>query len=271
MNVGKTLFAQIMEFIPWTSFGRIVNRYGGNAGVRRMTCAEQFRVMAFAQLTWRESLRDIEVTLGANAGKLYAMGLRHAIHRSTLVDANELRDWRIWSDLAALLIRRAQTLLRRQPGSGSGQHGLCARFDDDRSLPEPVRLGTVPNDQGRDQVAHAAGLARCDPRLHPYQRRQDGRRHGAGHTGHRGWRLLHHGSRLLGLLAAVQDASGRRLFRNARQEQYDRQARILGRVGSEHRGDLRSNHRAEGFLPHQALSRAFAAHTVQGPRDGARR
>src|SRR6266704_2204051 len=110
MNVGKTLFAQIMEFIPWTSFARIVERYSGNAGVRRLTCAEQFRAMAFAQLTWRESLRDIEVTLGSNANKLYAMGLRHAVHRSTLADANEIRDWRIWSDLAALLIRRARKL-----------------------------------------------------------------------------------------------------------------------------------------------------------------
>ena len=110
MNVGKTLFAQIMEFVPWTSFGRIVDRYYGNAGVRRLTCAEQFRVMAFAQLTWRESLRDIEVTLAANRSKLYAMGLRHSVHRSTLADANEGRDWRIWSDLAALLIRRARKL-----------------------------------------------------------------------------------------------------------------------------------------------------------------
>ena len=112
MNAGKTLFAQIMEIVPWTSFTRIVDRYAGNAGVRRMTCAEQFRVMAFAQLTWRESLRDIEVTLGANANKLYAMGLRHAIHRSTLADANDARDWHMWSDLAALLIRRARKLYR---------------------------------------------------------------------------------------------------------------------------------------------------------------
>ena len=110
MNVGKTLFAQVMEFVPWTSFTRIVNRYSGNAGVRRMNCAEQFRVMAFAQLTWRESLRDIEVTLGANSSKLYAMGLRHAVHRATLADANDSRDWRIWSDLSALLIRRARKL-----------------------------------------------------------------------------------------------------------------------------------------------------------------
>jgi hypothetical protein len=112
MNVGKTLFAQVMEFVPWTSFARIVDRYSGNAGVRRMNCAEQFRVMAFAQLTWRESLRDIEVTLGANSNKLYAMGLRHEVHRSTLADANDSRNWLIWSDLSALLIRRARKLYR---------------------------------------------------------------------------------------------------------------------------------------------------------------
>jgi hypothetical protein len=112
VNAGKTLFAQIMEFIPWTSFARIVARYGGDAGVRRMNCAEQFRIMAFAQLTTRESLRDIEVTLSANASKLYAMGLRHSVHRSTLAEANESRDWRLWSDVAALLIRRARKLYR---------------------------------------------------------------------------------------------------------------------------------------------------------------
>jgi Domain of unknown function (DUF4372)/Transposase DDE domain len=110
MYVGKTLFAQVMEFVPWTSFARIVHRYSGNAGVRTLSCAEQFRAMAFAQLTWRESLRDIEASLSANANKLYAMGFRSAVKRSTLADANESRDWRIWSDLAAVLIRRARKL-----------------------------------------------------------------------------------------------------------------------------------------------------------------
>ncbi|MBK6862414.1 MAG: IS4 family transposase [Ideonella sp.] len=99
-----------MEFVPWTSFARIVQRRGGNAGVRTLSCAEQFRAMAFAQLTWRESLRDIEASLSANASKLYAMGFRSAVKRSTLADANESRDWRIWADLAALLIRRARKL-----------------------------------------------------------------------------------------------------------------------------------------------------------------
>ena len=110
MYVGKTLFAQVMEFVPWTSFARIVQRHGGNTGVRTLTCAEQFRAMAFAQLTWRESLRDIEASLSANSTKLYAMGFRSAVKRSTLADANESRDWRIWADLAAVLIRRARKL-----------------------------------------------------------------------------------------------------------------------------------------------------------------
>ena len=66
MNIGKTLFAQVMEYVPWKNFGRIIDRYGGDAGVRTLSCADLFRVMAFAQLTWRESLRDIEVCLSAN-------------------------------------------------------------------------------------------------------------------------------------------------------------------------------------------------------------
>jgi IS4 transposase len=110
MHVGKTLFAQVMEFVPWTSFTRIVSRYSGNAGARTLSCAEQFRAMAFAQLTWRENLRDIEASLSANAAKLYAMGFRSAVRRSTLADANDLRDWHIWADLAAVLIRRARKL-----------------------------------------------------------------------------------------------------------------------------------------------------------------
>jgi hypothetical protein len=110
MNLGKTLFAQLMEFVPWTSFARIVVRYGGDSRVRSLSCTEQFRAMAFAQLTFRESLRDIETCLLANQTKLYGMGFRAPVRRSTLADANEGRDWRIWEDLAALLIRRARKL-----------------------------------------------------------------------------------------------------------------------------------------------------------------
>jgi hypothetical protein len=110
MNTGKTLFAQLMDFLPWTTFTRLVNRYGGDCYVKSLTCAEQFRVMAFAQLTYRESLRDIEVCLSAQSAKLYHMGFRQGIKRSTLSDANELRDWRIYAEFAQRLIAQARKL-----------------------------------------------------------------------------------------------------------------------------------------------------------------
>jgi Domain of unknown function (DUF4372)/Transposase DDE domain len=110
MYTGKTLFAQLMDFLPWTTFARIVERYGGDRYVKSLRCAEHFRVMAFAQLTYRESLRDIEACLSAQASKLYHMGFREPIRRSTLSDANEARDWRIYADFAQVLIRQARKL-----------------------------------------------------------------------------------------------------------------------------------------------------------------
>jgi len=110
MNAGKTLFAQLMDFLPWTTFSRIVARYDGDEAVRTLPCAAQFRVMAFAQLTYRESLRDIEACLTAQAGKLYQMGFRELVHRSTLADANEAGDWRIYAAFAQRLIAQARRL-----------------------------------------------------------------------------------------------------------------------------------------------------------------
>jgi len=110
MYVGKTLFAQLMDFLPWTTFGRIVARYGGDYRVRTLTCTEHFRIMAFAQLTYRESLRDIEACLSAQASKLYHMGIHSPVKRSTLADANERRDWRIYAEFAQRLITQARKL-----------------------------------------------------------------------------------------------------------------------------------------------------------------
>jgi transposase len=110
VNIGKTLFAQLMDFLPWSTFTRIVARYGGDARVRTLCCAEQYRAMAFAQLTYRESLRDIEVCLSAQASKLYRMGFREPVRRSTLADANEVRDWRIYAQFAHRLIAQARKL-----------------------------------------------------------------------------------------------------------------------------------------------------------------
>ena len=110
MNTGKTIFTQLMDLLPWTTFDRIVVRYGGNRAVRTLSCAAQFQVMAFAQLTYRESLRDIEACLAAQSSKLYHMGLRDPIRRSTLADANEIRDWRIYAEFAQRLIAQARRL-----------------------------------------------------------------------------------------------------------------------------------------------------------------
>ena len=90
MNFGRTLFSQVMDFVPWTSFDRIVSKYKGDVRVRTLRCSEQFRVLAFAQMTYRESLRDIESCLSVQPEKLYGMGLREPVARSTLADANEL-------------------------------------------------------------------------------------------------------------------------------------------------------------------------------------
>ena len=110
MYAGKTLFAQLMDFLPWKTFGRIVARYDGDSRVRTLSCGEQYRAMAFAQLTYRESLRDIETCLSVQASKLYHMGFTEPVRRSTLADANEVRDWRIHAELAQRLIAQARKL-----------------------------------------------------------------------------------------------------------------------------------------------------------------
>jgi hypothetical protein len=115
MNIGKTLFAQVMEFVPWKTFGRIIERHQGDAGVCTLGCADVFRVLAFAQLTWRESLRDIGACLAANQTKLFHMGIKAAPARSTLADALNQRDWRIYHALAQRLIARARSLYAKEP------------------------------------------------------------------------------------------------------------------------------------------------------------
>ena len=110
MYQGKTIFSQVMDFLPMHSFRRCVNRYNGNKGIKKFSCLDQFMCMAFAQLTYRESLRDIECCLRSMQRKLYHMGIRSKIARSTLAYANENRDWRIYCDFAQVLIHIARKL-----------------------------------------------------------------------------------------------------------------------------------------------------------------
>jgi hypothetical protein len=115
MHIGNLVFSQLMEFAPWHTFRRLVAKYRGDFNVRTFSCLDQFLSMAFAQLTYRESLRDIEACLHAQPTKLYHMGLRGKVSRSALADANESRDWRIYAEFAHSLIRTARRLYAQEP------------------------------------------------------------------------------------------------------------------------------------------------------------
>ena len=110
MHAGRVVFSQLMDFFPMYEFQKLVRHYRGNYKVRTFSCLDQFLCMAFAQLTGRESLRDLEICLRAMHVKLYHAGIRGKISRSTLADANEHRNWRIYADLAQILIREARRL-----------------------------------------------------------------------------------------------------------------------------------------------------------------
>jgi len=113
MNTGKTVFAQLMSFLPTYEFNKCVEKYKGNHRVRNFTCKEHFYVMGFAQLTYRESLRDIESCLTAFSNKLYHSGIKQPVPKSTLAEANESRDWRIYADYAQVLIKEARDLYKK--------------------------------------------------------------------------------------------------------------------------------------------------------------
>lgn len=110
MYTGQMVFSQLMDFLPKHEFNQCVRRYQGNYRVRKFSCLDQFLCMVFAQLTYRESLRDTETCLRAVQSKLYHVGIRGRVSRSTLADANESRDWRIWADFAQVLVGRARQL-----------------------------------------------------------------------------------------------------------------------------------------------------------------
>ena len=115
MNQGKLVFAQLMQHLPLTTFRRCVARYHGEFKVQSFSCLDQFLCMAFAQLTYRESLRDIEVCLRAQRSKLYHFGIRSTVARNTLANANAVRDWRIYADFAQSLIGIARPLYAQEP------------------------------------------------------------------------------------------------------------------------------------------------------------
>lgn len=128
MQEGRSVFSQLMDFVPRYEFDKCVARYGGNKRMRKWSCYAQFQIMGFAQLTYRESLRDIEACLRAMGSKLYHTGIRHPVARSTLAEANEKRDWRIFADFAQVLIAQATRLYSGEP-FGADLQGVAYALD----------------------------------------------------------------------------------------------------------------------------------------------
>ena len=176
MNAGRTVFSQLLAHVPSKEFQKCVTRYRGDANPRGFSCWDQYLAMAFAQLTYRESLRDIEACLRSVGSKLYHMGLRGKVARTTLADANERHDWRIYSDFAQMLISIARPLYSEDPPRRRlEEQPLRTGLHDHRPLSVVVPVGQVPPAQGCHQNAHAAGSARQHPHIYQHYRRQSAR------------------------------------------------------------------------------------------------
>ncbi len=276
MNAGKTLFAQLMDFLPWSTFTRLVVRYDGDQRVRTLNCAEQYRAMAFAQLTYRESLRDIETCLSAQAAKLYHIGFREPVRRATLADANEARDWRIYAEFAQRLIAQARRLYAEEDlgldlkntvyALDSTTIDLClpvfpwAHF---RTAKAAVRMhtlldlrGSIPSfihvSDGKLHDVNVLDLLLAEP--------------GAIYVMDRGAACP--GAGRGRFFEALCSASGRRLFCHARQVEHGCTSDLLGSLRPRKWHHLRPDHRTRRQSDQPVLPRTYAAHTLQGPRDG---
>ena len=181
MNSGRTVFAQLIEHLPHKEFQKCVARYRGDRYAKNFSCWDQYLAMAFAQFTYRESLRDIETCLGAVGGKLYHMGFRTSVARSTLADANESRDWRIYADFAQVLIAIARPLYARDAIAVDLEQSLYAL---DSTIID-LCLALFPWARFRHckaavKMTYAAGPARQYPGFPPHHRWQSARRERAG-------------------------------------------------------------------------------------------
>jgi hypothetical protein len=197
MHPGRIVFSQILDFLPRYEFNKCVQRYQGNYRIRKLSCYDQFLCIAFAQLTYRESLRDIETCLRALQPKLYHAGIHSKISRSTLAEANENRDWRIYSDFAHGLIRRARQLYTHED-FGVTLNQTAYAFDS-TTIDLCLSLfpwASVPPAQSRHQNSYAHGSARQHPLFYPHHQRQNPRCPYPRRIALGARILLHHGSGL---------------------------------------------------------------------------
>ncbi len=260
MSSGKLVFSQVIDHLPLHTFRQCVKRYRGNHKIKTFTCLDQFLCMAFAQLTYRESLRDIEACLRAQSNKLYHMGIRSQMSRNTLSNANKVRDWRIYADLAHSLIPVARKLYQDEDfgleldqtvyALDATTIDLCLSlfpWAEFRQTKSAIKLHTLLDLRGSIPTFHLH-LGRQGTRSqHP-------RRPAPGSRCH-----LRHGSWLSRLLSSVPPDQGIGLLRDPRQEQPGLPKTLLRSCQPGDRPDLRPDHQAYGPLFSATITRRSSA------------
>ena len=268
MHEGKLVFAQVTGHLPLTTFGRCVARYGGSHKIKSFSCLDQYLCMAFAQLTYRESLRDIEACLRAQQSKLYHMGIKSRVSRSTLADANESRDWRIYADFAQSLIGIARRLYATEPFGVDLNDTVYALDASTIDLCLSVfPWAPVSLDQGSRQIAHSLGFAWQHSFVPAYQRWQTARRQRSRSVAARARRFLHHGSRLHRLRSTLSIARGQMFLCHPGQVQSQSPAALLASYRSQHWLDLRSDCRADRLLLQTRFRHAASSSPLQRSYD----
>ena len=211
MYTGTTIFSQVMRHLPWHHFHRIVQHYGGDYKVKSFRCADHYRVMAFAQLTYRESLRDIEACLRAMRSKLFHMGIRSTVSRNNLSNANERRDWRIYAEFAQGLSPKRAGWYTGGPGSRPERDRLCLGLHDHRPVPLGLPLGALPLPRGRSNCIPCSTCT-AHSRVRSDLGRKTARCPRLGPPDSLSRCLLHHGSRIPDFGRLYRLHSARSLF-----------------------------------------------------------
>ena len=258
MHSGRIIFSQLMSFFPRHEFNKCVRRYQGEYRIRTFSCFDQFLCMAFAQLTYRESLRDIEICLRAMQPKLYHAGIRGKVSRSTLADANEKRDWRIYADFAHVLIGMARELYADEDfGAANHPSGLCSGFHHDRPVSLALSVGLFSATQGRHQTPYPDGSARLYSLRDPHHSWESSRCHLLGSVGPRTRCLLHHGPRIHRFCSSPSLYATHGVLCDPSQKQPRLHPTILSLCRSRNRITKRSDDSAQGSQNLSILSRSL--------------
>ena len=269
MHAGKLVFAQVMEFVAVAHVSALGGEVPGDFNVRTFSCLDQFLCMAFAQLTYRESLRDIEACLRSQSSQALPPGACAAPSAAARWPMpTKARDWRIYCDFAHALIRIARRLYaQRIPRGRPRGDRLRAGLHHHRSVPDVVSLGAVSPTKAAIKLHTLLDLRGAIPTLHPHQRRQAARRQRPRSAHPRARRLLRHGSRLSRLSAPVHAAPSGQLLRHSRHDPISSlQPAVLPARRPQHGTDLRSVIELDRLLFSARLSRAAAAHSLSRRR-----